>query len=126
MSTTQGSSCVNAWKPPLSDKIRFEEQKISSLSQEQQHAAESTHRHRTNINWSNIPIPGDDDISQEEDDSLFDDQLLPADKNRIMRLKTEIKRIKGGVTYPTGYEKDRAREIRSADALLSAKVLAHQ
>ena len=34
-----------------------------------------------------------------------------------MRLRTEIKRIKGGQTYPTGYERDRAREIKNADAL---------
>jgi hypothetical protein len=34
-----------------------------------------------------------------------------------MRLRTEIKRIKGGQTYPSGYERDRAREIKSADTL---------
>jgi hypothetical protein len=90
---------------------------ISQLSEEQQHAAERTHRHRTNINRSNIPIPQLDDSSQDDDDSLFDDKLLTADKNRTMRLRTEIKRIKGGTVYPTGYEKDRARVIRHADEL---------
>jgi hypothetical protein len=90
---------------------------ISQLSEEQQHAAERTHRHRTNIDRSNIPIPQSDDSSQEESDSLFDDKLLPADKNKLMRLRMEIKRIKGGTVYPTGYEKDRARAIREADAL---------
>jgi hypothetical protein len=44
---------------------------ISQLSEEQQHAAERTHRHRTNIDRSNIPIPQSDDSSQDEDDSLF-------------------------------------------------------
>ncbi len=90
---------------------------ISQLSEEQQHAAERTHRHRTNIDRSNIPIPASDDSSQDEDDSLFDDKMLPADKNRIVRLKTEIKRIKSGAVYPTGYERDRARAIRQAEEL---------
>jgi hypothetical protein len=43
--------------------------------------------------------------------------MLPADKNRIIRLRAEIKRIKGGAVYPTGYEKDRARAIRNAEEL---------
>jgi hypothetical protein len=90
---------------------------ISQLSEKQQHAAERTHHHRTNIDRSNIPIPQSDDSSQEEEDSLFDDKLLPADKNKLMRQRTEIKRIKGGAVYPTGYEKDRARAIRQADEL---------
>ena len=38
-------------------------------------------------------------------------------RRKILRLRKEIKRIKGGQTYPTGYERDRAREIKSADAL---------
>ncbi len=50
-----------------------------------------------------LSIPQLDDSSQEEEDSLFDDKLLPADKNKIMHLKTEIKRIRGGAVYPTGY-----------------------
>jgi hypothetical protein len=103
---------------PLSDKIRFEEQKISSFSDTQQKAAEKTYRHRSDTSRSNIPIPtSENDSSQEESDSLFDDKLVPAEKNKIMRLRKEIKRIKGGQTYPTGYERDRAREIKRADAL---------
>ena len=88
---------------PLSDKFRIETQVNVPFSQEQQQAAENTHRHRTNTTRSNIPIPTSDDSSPEESDSLFDDKLQPADKNRIMRLRKEIKRIKGGQTYPTGY-----------------------
>jgi hypothetical protein len=90
---------------------------LSKFSEEQQEAAEKTHRHRTNTDRSNIPIPQSDDSSQDEDDSLFDDKLLPADKNRIMRLRTEIKRIKGGTVYPTGYENDRRHAIKQADEL---------
>jgi hypothetical protein len=33
-----------------------------------------------------------------------------------MRLRTEIKRIRGGVIYPTGYERDRTRAINKAEA----------
>ncbi len=33
-----------------------------------------------------------------------------------MRLRKEIRRIKGGQTYPTGYENNRARAIRNAEA----------
>jgi hypothetical protein len=103
---------------PLSDKIRFEEQKISLFSDEQQQAAEKTHRHRSDTSRSTVPVPNsDNESSQDDNDSLFDDKLLPPEKSRIMRLRTEIKRIKGGQTYPTGYERDRAREIKSADAL---------
>ena len=90
---------------------------ISQLSEQQQEAAERTYRHRTNTDRSNIPIPQSDDSSQDEDDSLFDDKMLPADKNKIMRLRTDIKRIKGGTVYPSGYEKDRSRAIRQADEL---------
>ena len=32
-----------------------------------------------------------------------------------MKLRKEIKRIKGGVVYPTGYEKDRDRAIKDAE-----------
>ncbi len=91
---------------------------ISALSAEQQHASERTHRHRSDMSRSTVPIPGsDNDSSQDDSDSLFDDKLLPQEKNKIMRLRKEIKRIKGGQTYPTGYERDRAREIKAADAL---------
>jgi hypothetical protein len=115
--TITGASMIK--NAPLSDKIRFEEQKISSFSVEQQEAAERTHRHRSDTSRSTVPIPtSENEDSQEEDsDSLFDDKLLPAEKSKIMRLRKEIKRIKGGQTYPTGYERDRAREIKSADAL---------
>ena len=143
MSSTQSTSHLNAWRDqgqglmgvtspntsmiksapmirsaPISDKIRFEEQKISSFSDAQQQAAEKTYRHRSDTSRSNIPIPtSDNDSSQEESDSLFDDKLVPAEKSKIMRLRKEIKRIKGGQTYPTGYERDRAREIKRADEL---------
>jgi hypothetical protein len=91
---------------------------ISKLSADQQHASERTHRHRTDVTRSNIPIPNsDNDSSQEDSDSLFDDQLLPPEKSKILRLRTEIRRIRGGQTYPSGYENDRARAIKSADAL---------
>jgi hypothetical protein len=145
MSSTQGKSQINAWgvtttateirsaqstapeirsaqltapeirSAPLSDKFRIESQVSIPFSQEQQQAAERTHRHRTNTSRSNIPVPTSDDSSQEDSDSLFDDKLQPADNNRIIRLRKEIKRIKGGQTYPTGYEKDRAREIKQAE-----------
>ncbi len=122
MSTPQSSARANAWRDqrkglmgdtlaspvitsaPLSDKFKFESQVISSLSEEQQHAAERTHRHRTNTTRSNIPVPSSDDSSQssqDDDDLIFDDKLLPP-KNKIMRLRKEITRIKGGVVYPTG------------------------
>jgi hypothetical protein len=113
---TNASKITNA---PLSDKIRHEEQKITSFSVEQQEAAERTHRYRSDTSRSTVPIPtSENEDSQEEDsDSLFDDKLIPAEKSKILRLRKEIKRIKGGQTYPTGYENDRARHIKSADAL---------
>ncbi len=91
---------------------------ISTLSDEQQQAAERTHRHRSDMSRSTVPIPGspDNESSQDDEDSLFDDQLLPQEKNKIMRLRKEIKRIKGGQTYPTGCENNRARAIRNAEA----------
>ena len=100
------------------NKIRFEEQKITQLSEEQQQASERTHRYRTNTSRSTAPVPGSpDESSQDDSDSLFDDKMVPAEKNKIMRLRVEIRRIKGGQTYPSGYENQRARDIRNADAL---------
>jgi hypothetical protein len=117
-STSMIKSAPKIRSAPLSDKIRHEEQKISMFSDAQQQAAEKTHRHRSDTSRSNIPIPtSENDSSQEESDSLFDDKLVPAEKNKIMRLRKEIKRIKGGQTYPTGYEQDRARAIKRADEL---------
>jgi hypothetical protein len=104
--------------PAISSPPEITAPVISKLSAEQQHASEKTHRWRTDMKRSTVPIPGsDNDSSQDDSDSLFDDQLLPPDKKRIMTLRTEIRRIKGGQTYPSGYENDRAREIKSADAL---------
>ena len=121
-STTSSTSMIKSApmirSAPLSDKIRHEEQKISVFSVEQQEAAERTHRHRSDTSRSTVPIPtSENEDSQEDSDSLFDDKLLPPEKNKITRLRKEIKRIKGGQTYPTGYERDRAREIKRADAL---------
>jgi hypothetical protein len=113
--SAQSTAPVIRSAPLLSDKFRIESQVRIPLSQEQRYAAERTHRHRTNTTRSNIPIPNSDDSSQEEDDSLFDNKLLPADKNKIMRLRKDIKRIKGGVVYPTEYEKDRTRAIKQAE-----------
>ncbi len=89
---------------------------ISTLSAEQQQAAERTHRYRSDTSRSTVLIPNsDNESSQDDDDSLFDDQFLPAEKNKIMRLRKEIRRIKGGVIYPTGYEAARTRAIKKAD-----------
>jgi hypothetical protein len=128
MSLPHGSARTNAWKnkqisnaPEISSAAVISSAPktpvISKFSEEQQDAAEKTYRHRTNTDRSNIPIPQSDDSSQDEDDSLFDDKMLPADKNKIMRLRTEIKRIKGGTVYPSGYEDDRRRAIKHADVL---------
>ncbi len=100
--------------PAISSPPKIRAPVISSLSDEQQQASERTHRHRTDTSRNNAPIPGSDDSSQDDEDSLFDDQLPPPDKNRIARFRKEIKRIKGGVIYPTGYEKDRTRAIKHA------------
>ncbi len=72
---------------------------------------------RTLLGVTYLSLERMDDLSQDEDDSLFDDKFLHAAKNKIMRLRTEIKRIKGGAVYPTGYEKDRTRAIRHPDEL---------
>ena len=127
MSSTLSTSHLNAWKnqnnglmgetssaPEIRNAPVIRAPVISTLSDEQQQqASERTHRHRTNMSRSTVPIPGsDNESSQDDSDSLFDDQLLPPEKNKIMRLRKEIKRIKGGQTYPTGYERDLAREIK--------------
>ena len=46
---------------------------ISTLSAEQQQASERTHRHRSDMSRSTVPIPGtpDSESSQDDEDSLF-------------------------------------------------------
>ena len=74
---------------------------ISTLSAEQQHASERTHRHRSDMSRSTVPIPGsDNDSSQDDSDSLFDDKLLPPEKSKIMRLRKEIKKNKRWTDIP--------------------------
>ncbi len=103
--------------PPVISAPVIKAPVISSLSDEQQQASERTHRYRTDTSRHNDSIPGEEDSSQDDEDALFNDQLLPSDKARIARLRAEIKRIKGRVIYPTGYEKDRTRAIKHAEKL---------
>jgi hypothetical protein len=145
MSAPLGTSHLNAWKnqnnglmgetsnapeirnaplsapatrsPPVISAPVIRAPVTSTLSAEQQQAAERTHRHRSDMSRNTAPIPGsDNESSQDDEDSLFDDQLLPPEKNKIMRLRKQIKIIKRGVIYPTGYERDRARAIKVAEA----------
>jgi hypothetical protein len=145
MSSPLGTSHLNAWKkqnsglmgetsnapeirhaplsapatrsPPVISTPVIRAPVSSSLSVEPQQASERLHRYRTDTSRNTAPVPGsDNESSQDDDDSLFDDQLLPPEKSKILRLRKEIRIIKGGVIYPTGYERDRARAIKEAEA----------
>jgi hypothetical protein len=114
ISSTLSTSHLNAWKdqnnglmgvtspstpmirsPPVISAPVIRAPVISTLSAEQQHASEGTHRHRSDMSRSTVPVPNsDNESSQDDSDSLFDDQLLPPEKNKIMRLRKEIKESK--------------------------------
>jgi hypothetical protein len=46
---------------------------------------------------------------------LYEDKLLPAQNNHILRLRTAIKRIKKKKTYTPGYLKDKEKAINNAE-----------
>jgi hypothetical protein len=60
-----------------------------------------------------VPIPSEGD-SSEQDDDLFDDKLLPAEKLRLKGLETDIKRIKQQ-NYTPKYLKDKEKAISNAE-----------
>ena len=60
-----------------------------------------------------VPIPSDGE-SSEQDDDLFDDKLLPAEKLRLKGLETDIKRIKQQ-NYTPKYLKDKDKAISNAE-----------
>ncbi len=64
----------------------------------------------------NAPIPsdGDDTNTDGETSYLYEDKLSPAEKSRILRLTTEIKRIKQK-TYTPAYLRDKERAINHAE-----------
>ncbi len=107
------------WAISFELKLKLMSRSLKSSSKPQKERIDTE---RTPVGATYPFRPRTIDSSQEESDSLFDDKLLPADKNKIMRLRKEIKRIKGGQTYPTGYEKDRAREIKQAEENRLAKL----
>ncbi len=64
----------------------------------------------------NAPIPSDGDETNTDEDTtnnLYEDKLSAAEKSRILKLSTEIKRIKSRIYTPT-YLKDRERAINNA------------
>jgi hypothetical protein len=88
----------------------------SSLNEEQIESADKAERRR-NAPRKNAPIPEDEDSTRTDGETnyFFEDKMILADKNRIMRLSKEMKRIKAQ-NYPADYLKKRDKVITAAEA----------
>ena len=87
----------------------------SSLDWEQRESAEKAEEQRS-ARRKNAPIPsdGDETNTDGETSNLYEDKLSAAEKSRILKLTTEIKRIKSRI-YTPAYLKDRERAINNAE-----------
>ena len=87
----------------------------SDLNWEQMESAEKAEvRRRAPIKNAPIPSDGDETNTDGETSMLYEDQLLPAQKSQILKLNTEIKRIKSK-NYTPGYMRDKERAINHAE-----------
>jgi hypothetical protein len=88
----------------------------SNLDREQRESAEEAEaRRRAPRRNAPIPSDGDDTNTDGETSHLFKDKLSTAEKSRILKLKTEIKRLKSRI-YTPAYLKERERAITSAES----------
>jgi hypothetical protein len=103
-------------QPQRQDVVPFRSTNPSNLDREQRESAEKAEvRRRAPRRNAPIPSDGDDTNTDNETSHLFEDKLSTAEKSRILKLKTEIKRIKSGV-YTPSYLKDRERAIKNAES----------
>ena len=88
----------------------------SNLDREQRESAEEAEaRRRAPRRNAPIPSDGDETNTDGETSHLFKDKLSTAEKSRILKLKTEIKRLKSRI-YTPAYLKERERAITSAES----------
>ena len=102
-------------QPQRQDVVTFRSTNPSSLDWEQRESAEKAEVQRS-APRKNAPIPsdGDETNTDNETSNLFEDKLSTAEKSRILKLTTEIKRIKSRI-YTPAYLKDRERAINNAE-----------
>jgi hypothetical protein len=102
-------------QPQRQDVITFTSTNPSNLDREQRASAEKAEVQRR-APKKNAPIPSDGDETNTDGETsyLFQDKLTPAEKNRISKLETEIKRIKSRI-YTPAYLKERERAINNAE-----------
>jgi hypothetical protein len=107
-------------QPQRQDVIPFRSTNPSDLDREQRESAEKAEvRRRAPRKNAPIPEDGDETNTDNETSHLFQDKLSTAEKSRILKLKTEIKRIKSRIYTPV-YLKDRERAINNAESSRSA------
>ncbi len=87
----------------------------SDLNWEQRESAEKAEVRRR-APGRNAPIPSDGDETNTDGETsvLYEDKLLPAQKSQILKLRTEIKRIKSK-NYALSYIRDKERAINHAE-----------
>jgi hypothetical protein len=102
-------------QPKRQDVVTFKSTNPSNLDWEQRESAEKAEVQRS-APKRNAPIPsdGDETNTDGESSSLYENKLSAAEKSRILKLSTEIKRIKSRIYTPT-YLKDRERTINNAE-----------
>jgi hypothetical protein len=103
-------------QPQRQDVVPFRSTNPSDLDREQRESAEKAEvRRRAPRRNAPIPSDGDETNTDNETSHLFEDKLSTAEKSRILRLKTEIKRIKSSI-YTPAYLKERERAIKNAES----------
>ena len=102
-------------QPQRQDVTTFRSTNPSNLDQEQRESVEMAEVRRS-APKRNAPIPsdGDETNTDGETSNLYEDKLSAAEKSRILKLTTEIKRIKSRI-YTPAYLKDRERAINNAE-----------
>jgi hypothetical protein len=103
-------------QPQRHNVVSLKSTNPSNLDREQRESAEEAEARRR-APRKNAPIPsdGDDTNTDGETSHLFKDKLSTAEKSRILKLKTEIKRLKSRI-YTPAYLKERERAITSAES----------
>ncbi len=102
-------------QPQRQDVITFRSTNPSDLNREQRESAEKAEVRRR-APRKNAPVPEDSDETNTDGETsyLYQDKLTPAEKSRILRLTTEIRRIKQK-SYTPAYLRDKERAINHAE-----------
>ena len=103
-------------QPAGKDVVSFQSTNPSNLNRDQRESAEKAEARRS-APRKNAPIPsdGDETNTDGESDLLFEDRLLPAQKQHIQMFQKTIRRIRSR-DYDAGYVKAKVKAITAAES----------